>query len=131
MDTRTRKERRADPDRWYRICAYFDPEDGRVVNLESDSQGAVCIKGSIDNVIVIQVPDLPPKKQVEVLRGVQATLEGGGVDKPVILLPNWVEFVKLRPLDTATCKKLDRHATMKSIEKEVADRKAQRGETKH
>lgn len=126
---RSRKDRRADPDKWYRVCAYFDPEKERVVDLEPNSEGAVCIRGSVENVIVVQVPDMPPHKQVEMLRGVQATLEGAGIDKPVVLLPSWVKLVKFRPLDAATGKKLDRHARSKSIEAAVAERRVQ--ETQH
>ncbi len=107
---RNRKDRRADPDRWHRIVSYFDPEEAKVVQITPDPSGVVCIRGSIDNVIVVQVPDLPPHKQVEILKGVQATLEGAGINKPLVLLPAWAKLCKFETLDAAQSKKLDQHA---------------------
>lgn len=124
-----RKDRRADPDRWHRVIAYFDPEEASVVQLSEGAEGSVCIRGSIDDVIVIQVPDLPPHKQVELLKGVQTTLEGVGIDKPLILLPAWVKLVKFTTLDAATSKKLDRHAKDKRFA-EAVNRVAAK-QTKH
>ncbi len=110
-DSRTRRDRRSDPDRWYRVAAYFDPDEQRMVEVEG--HGAVCIKGSIEDVIVVQIPDLTPQQQLTLLKGFQATIQGAGIEKPVVLIPAWVKVVKFRPIDAATGKKLDRHARRK------------------
>ena len=128
--TGNRKERRADPDRWHRIVAYFDPAKERVVELGENQKGAVCIRGSLDNVIVVQVPDMTPSQQVEILKGVQTVMEGAGIDKPIVLLPDFVKLVKFRTLDVATSKKLDRHAKDKRFSAAV-EQAVVKQQTKH
>ena len=124
-----RKDRRANPDQWHRIVAYFDPAEERVVELAEDQKGAVCIRGSLDNVIVVQVPDMTPNQQVEILKGVQAVMEGAGIEKPIVLIPDFVKLVKFRTLDAATSKKLDRHAKDKKFSAAVEN--AHSKHTKH
>ncbi len=94
-------------ERWYEIVGYFDPN-----KKEEISSGGVrvIVRGDIDNVVVVQVPNtLTEDDAHRVMQSVQATMEGGGVDRPLILMPDHIRFMKVRRLstkETANLKKL-------------------------
>lgn len=123
-----RKDRRANPDEWHRIVSYFDPEEDRVVEL-GDGAASIHIRGRLDNVIVVQIPDMTPEKQVKMLKGVQAAMEGAGIDKPIVLLPHFVKLVKFRTLSAAEGKKVDDHAKKKKMAEAIENAHAKH--TKH
>ena len=111
-DTRNRSERRADPDQWYQLVGHFD---GQTVPHELNGK-PVFVRGKIGDVLVVQMPSgLSPKEQFELFQGTKAALEGAGINHSMIVVPEAVKFLKLRPIDSATGKKLDRISTRQQL----------------
>jgi hypothetical protein len=114
-DPRTRKERRADPARWYKIeGGRMLDEQGTFVNLPE----GVCVYGSINDVIVITYPvDASTKDKMEMLKGTKEVIERAGVDRHVVVVPDSVGFLKLRPLSKQESAAIEKQLKAHDLEK--------------
>lgn len=110
-DERSRKERRADPDRWFEIVSYFqEGEEGRYLDVEGQQ---LFVRGNIDDVIVVQVPAHYGSQQAHQIMGaVQRTMQGAGVDRPLVLMPDDVKLMKVRPVSKKRSMELSRQQKM-------------------
>lgn len=91
----------ANEGRWYAIEAYFDPESEKVVDM---SNTPIVVQGSIDRLLVVQVPsNLSPKQAHRLMQQTQETLLAGGhgTDRQMVLVPDIVKLAKLRKLSKA------------------------------
>jgi hypothetical protein len=120
MDARTRKERRIDPERWLQVISYFDDDKQRVI----ECQGVpLYVRGNMEGVVVVQVPNVDRSMQVEVLKAVKTTLEGAGISTEVAIIPSAVRFMKFQPVDAVTSKQLDKKAKMSSVKVGINQKK--------
>ena len=83
-------------ERWYEIVGYFDPKSKEQV----DADGVrVVVRGDIDNVVIVQVPAVMSADEAHrVMQSVQQTLVGAGVDRPLVLMPDHINLMKVRKL---------------------------------
>lgn len=122
----SRKDRRANPDQWWKLVGYFD-KDTKTPHALGD-QYAQYVKGSIDDILVIQLPDtLPAAERLAIMRGIQEVLSIAEKDQRVLIVTDSVKFVRVQPLDPATCKSLDKQMTVRRIEANVRAGKAEIG----
>lgn len=111
-DPRPRHERRADPARWYKI----DGAIGQGPDLVGLPDG-VCVFGAIDDIIVVTYPaGLDPRETFELMKGAREVVQQAGIEKNVVVVPDAVKFLKLRPLskdETSKIEKAHKAAMMK------------------
>lgn len=83
-------------ERWYEIVGYFDPDKEEVVEQAGHR---TVVRGSIDDVIIVQVPaHLHPQDAHRLMAQVQETMSKGGINRPLILMPDNVRLMKVKRL---------------------------------
>lgn len=111
-DPRPRRERRADPARWYKIEAAEAKVVGELVNLPD----GVCVHGNIDEIVVITFPhDLSPEEVMSLMKGARAVVQNAGLDKNIIMVPDNVGFLKLRPLSKDETADIEKRVQKKTV----------------
>lgn len=78
---------------WYEVIAVAHKDDAEVKDIAGSH---VYIRGSIDNLLVIQVPK--GCNHQEVLAGIQRMLQAEDIDKGVFVLDDSIEMMKLQPV---------------------------------
>ncbi len=110
-DRRSRKERLADPDRWYQCVELSNGES--TIDVEGQQ---FLLKGRIDDIIVVAIPPSISGAAGDIARAMTEAVQASGLARDVIVVPNDVKLMKLRPLPLARSKQLDkakRHADHK------------------
>jgi len=78
---------------WFEVVAVSKKDDAEVKDIEGNH---VYIRGSIDNMLVIQVPG--GVNHQAILQGVQRMLDAEGIDKGVFVIDQDIEMMKLQPV---------------------------------
>lgn len=108
---RTRAERRADPDQWWRISGMGN--ESQVLPIGGGNE--VYLKGDVQGATVVQISaELSQSMGPAVMEAVQESLKGAGIERAVIL-PAGVEFVRMEPVGPAKAKDLDRKMRVKEV----------------
>jgi len=98
-----RKERRANPDQWWKLVAQ---SLDRIDLPELPDEYAQYVKGSIGDVLVVALPNLPPSETVALVKGVRELC--ALMDRQVVVVPDAVKFCRFRPVvNQEQIKKLD------------------------
>jgi hypothetical protein len=120
---KNRKERRADPARWYRLDGYFDKRTDHVHGL--DEKHAQYVLGRIDDIVIVQVPDeMPPAQRMAFMQGFREVAALASQEMKYILVPSSVKMLRLIPVDATTSKELDRQMRLRQVEANVRAEKA-------
>lgn len=108
-----RKERRANPDQWWKLVAYSDGKVGH----ELPEQFAQHVKGTIGDIIVVAVPSaLPPAERVAWMQSIRESFAMAGLTQNVIVVPDSVKLCRFRPVvSEAEAKALDRQVQRSSL----------------
>jgi hypothetical protein len=104
-------------DQWYEITGFWDPDSEKVVDL---GDVRCIVKGSIDNVVVVQVPaDLPPDNAHRLMRVTQETLKGGGkgADRPMVLMPDNIKLMRARKITQSEMDKIKKQQAAERVPK--------------
>ncbi|MCZ2109357.1 MAG: hypothetical protein LC118_07305 [Dehalococcoidia bacterium] len=118
-----RKDRRADPPRWYKLDAYFDKRTEHVHGL--DDKHAQYVLGRIDDIVIVQVPDdMAPAQRIAFMQGFREVAALASQEMKYILVPSSVKMLRLRPVDPAASKELDRQMRLRQVEANVRAEKA-------
>jgi len=118
-----RKDRRADPPRWYKLDAYFDKRTEHVHGL--DDKHAQYVLGRIDDIVIVQVPDdMAPAQRIAFMQGFREVAALASQEMKYILVPSSVKMLRLRPVDAAASKELDRQMRLRQVEANVRAEKA-------
>lgn len=81
-----RKDRRADPPRWYKLDAYFDKRTEHVHGL--DDKHAQYVLGRIDDIVIVQVPDdMAPAQRIAFMQGFREVAALASQEMKYILVP--------------------------------------------
>ena len=118
-----RKDRRADPARWYKLDAYFD-ERTKATHGLSD-QFAQYVLGRLDDIVIVKVPDsMPPASRLAFMQGFREVAALASEEMKYILVPDSVKFVRLGPVSAQQSKELDRSLRLRQVEANVRASKA-------
>ena len=86
-------------ERWYEITGYFNKDNEEVVEMGGER---LVVRGNIDDCIVVQVPaSLRSDAAHRVMKSVQETMKRGGVNRPMVLMPDFVSFLRVKKLSAA------------------------------
>jgi protein required for attachment to host cells len=86
-------------ERWHEITGYFDETKQEVVDMGGER---LIVRGDIDNVIIVSVPStLGAASAHRVMQQVQETMKGGGVNRPMVLMPDFVKLLRVKKLSAA------------------------------
>lgn len=101
-----RKQRRSDPDQWWKLNAYAKNED-EVADLPD--QYAQYVQGKIDDIIVFSLPStMSAAERVQMANGIRELFALSGKEEKVVVVPDSVRLMRLRPVDFASSKILER-----------------------
>lgn len=113
----SRKERRADPARWYAFDAYFDSRHPTAIGLGQHEQ---YVLGTIEDIVVVQMPEgLSDAERAGFLEGFRQVTALADHEFRYIVVPASVKLVRLRPVDPARAKDLDRQLRLRRVEAQV------------
>lgn len=118
-DRRSRKDRLADPDRWYRMVAMSNGEE--VIDCEANQ---ALVKGRINDIVVVAIPSDALGSAGDIAMAMTEALRSSGIARDVIVVPNEVTLLKLRPMPLAASKKFDKQKRAKEHRQELARKKA-------
>jgi hypothetical protein len=108
--------------KWFEVVEYGG-ESQQTIDLPTGERFAV--RGPIHDLMVVSVPNemipqLSTKGSAQaMLEGLQMAIRGGGFEGGIVLCPEHVKFMRLRPVDWGTARLLEQRDR-----REVADRKA-------
>ena len=118
-----RKDRRADPPRWYKLDAYFDEKTKNEHGLGDEH--AQYVLGRIDDVVIVKVPDgMPPASRTAFMQGFLEVAAMASDEMKYILVPESVKLLRLVPVGFERSKELDRSLRLRRIEAGVRAAKA-------
>lgn len=106
---KNRAERRKDPDQWWQVVSYFSDNVVKEVKVGEDS---VYVRGSVADVVVVQLPDMPTEQLLGMMKGMTMALEAAGI-MSALVIPHGIEFMKMLPVDPAKSRELDRGQRLK------------------
>lgn len=107
---------------WFEVAAISKKENCEVKDVEGNH---VYIRGSIDNLLVLQVP--PGTDHGVLLAGVQRVLQSEGIEKGVFVIDNDIEMMKLVPVPKSRARVME--AKHQAIKAEKAERAKQNAPT--
>lgn len=123
-----RKDRRADPARWYAIDAYIDKGETSPVPLGQYEQH---VHARIEDIVVVKMPaGLSPTEAGAFIQGFRETIAMAETTLDFVMVPASVEFFRIRPVEAAHAKELERRLRLKRIERQVQAEKAAAAESK-
>ncbi len=121
--TTNRHERRANPDQWWKLVAYFDGSTKTVHGL--DEKFSQYVKGTIDDIVVIEVPtNLPPQERLAIMQGFREMAAGMGEEHRFMIVPDNIRFLRVVPVDRDTTRQLEHRLKVRRVEASVRTAKA-------
>lgn len=106
---KNRATRRKDPDQWWQVVSYFADDVVREVKVGKQT---VYVRGDVADVTVVQLPAVPVEQLTGLMEGMVAALEAAGI-MSAIVIPHGIEMMKMRPVDPAKSRELDRGQRVK------------------
>lgn len=114
----SRQDRRANPDQWWKLSGYFDASTKKVHGL--DEKYAQYVKGSIGDIVVIEIPaNMPSQDRNALMSGFQEMAAGLGEQHRFMFVPDNIRFLKVSPVDRDTSRHLDRQAMNRRVDASV------------
>lgn len=110
MSRRSRAERRADPDQWWRVSG--QASEKHVMEIGGDHE--VYLKGNVEGATVVQLsPALSRAMGPAVTEAIQESLKGAGIENAIIV-PAGVEFLRMEPVSAEEGKRLEHRMALKA-----------------
>ena len=106
---KNRAARRKEPDQWWQVVSYFSDDVVREVKV---GEQVVYVRGDVADMTVVQLPDLPVAQLTGVMEGMTKALEAAGI-MSALIIPHGIEMMKMRPVDPAKARALDRGQRVK------------------
>jgi hypothetical protein len=108
---------------WYEVTAVL--RDGEVKDIEGSN---VYIRGSIDNMLVIQVPKGVNHNQI--MAGIQRMLQAEGIDKGVFVIDKDIEMMKLNSVERSKARVMEaKHQAIRAAKLATSKQNAPTTET--
>jgi len=118
-DNRSRKERLADPERWYQCVSIG--RDGETIDVEGNQ---LFLKGRIDDIVIVTIPREISGSASDIARAMTEAIQASGIARDVIVVPEDVKLMKLRPIALDKSKQLDRQKRNAAVVQKAKREKA-------
>jgi len=118
-DNRSRKERLADPERWYQLVSMTNGEN--VIDCEGNE---ALVKGRIEDILIVAIPNSAIGSAGDIATAVTEAVRSSGLARDVIVVPDECKMLKLRPMSVAASKAFDKQKRMREYQRDAQRKKA-------
>lgn len=100
----SRRQLRAGSDQWWKVVAHSDGDAATKV----DERHQAYVKGPINDIIVVSLPPMPPDQYAKLAEDIRGALAAAGQHQHVVVVSDSIQFMRFRPVDQITARKLNR-----------------------